>query len=115
MFSYYTERNNNHDKSREFLLDYTRLVPFDATSATSGFCVHIKDVAYVNASFHLTITDKINEKKNNQKIGFGPIFPDELKKKYVNLSKIAFTDARGTLTQKVERKNILARRRAIFN
>ena len=39
-----------------------RFALFNATSATSGFCVNVKDVAYGNASFLLTITASVKDK-----------------------------------------------------
>ena len=41
---------------------WTQLAPFDASSATFGFCVNTKDVAYGNVWFLLTFTVEINEK-----------------------------------------------------
>ena len=46
----------------EFLMNCTRLVPFDATSATSGFSVYVKYIAYGIASFLLTVRTEINDK-----------------------------------------------------
>ena len=36
-------------------------MPFDATSATSGFSVHVKYIAYGIASFLLTVITEIND------------------------------------------------------
>ena len=80
---------------------WTRLVPSDASSATSGFCVNAKDVAYGNASFLIIFTVEINDKSTN-KFGLCQFL-------WSNCSKNTLIDARGTLTTKVERKNLFER------
>ena len=41
-------------------------MPFDAISATSGFCVYVKNVASGYASFLFTVTKEINGKKTEK-------------------------------------------------
>ena len=79
-----------------------QLAPFPVSA-----CLYDKYVANINASFLLTFTDEINDRKTKQ-IKLVPIFSDKYSRN-VNFGKNRSIDACGTLTQKKKWKNTFAR------